>query len=206
MAKYYDDFRGVESLVYAHVTKDDTEDYSVDQVKDLIPVAEISKSTEASSSTKYYDNMPALVINSEGADEISITGAAIPLPVLADITGKQIDAESGALIDAPAVAPYLAIGYRYQLTDGSNVVYWRLKGKFGIPEEASSTQDDGTDSSGQELTFTGIATSHAFTKTGATAKGIIADQRFSTFDPVAALAQVLTPDNVSTHVTAKPAE
>jgi phi13 family phage major tail protein len=202
MTKYYDDFRGVDNLVYALVTKDDSDGYTTGQVKDLIPVAEISKSTESSSATKYYDNIPALVINSEGADEISITGAAIPLPVLAEITGKQIDTTSGAFIDAPAVPPYLAIGYRYDLTDGSTVVYWRLKGKFGIPDESSASRDDGTDSSGQELTFTGVATNHKFTSTGASAKGVVCDSRFSTFDAATALSEVLTPDNLD-GITAK---
>lgn len=194
MAKYYDDFRGVSNLVGALVTQDDSEGYTTGDVFDLIPVAEISKSTEASSASKYYDNIPALVINSEGSDEISITGAAIPLDVLAKITGKQIDATSGAFIDGPAIPPYMAIGYQYELTSGDTVVYWRLKGKFTIPEESSATQDDGTDSSGQELTYTGVNTNHKFTKTGKTAKGIVADSRFSTFDAATVLATVATPD------------
>lgn len=202
MAKYYDDYRGVSNLVGAMVTQDDSEGYVTGEVFDLIPVAEISKSTEASSASKYYDNIPALVINSEGSDEISITGAAIPLDVLARITGKQIDATSGAFIDGPAIPPYMAIGYQYELTSGDTVVFWRLKGKFTIPEESSATQDDGTDSSGQELTYTGVNTNHKFTKTGKTAKGIVADSRFSTFDPATVLATVATPDAL-TGITAK---
>lgn len=206
MAKYYDDFRGVDNLVYAKVTADDAESYTTGAVQDLIPVAEISKSTEASSASKYYDNIPAIVINSEGADEITITGAAIPLNVLADITGKAIDAASGALIDGPGVPPYVAIGYKYGLTDGSEVVYWRLKGKFNLPEAASATEDDGTDSSGQELTYTGVNTNHKFESTGKTAKGVVMDSRFSTFTDSAVFAQVVTPDNLSTvGVTAKTA-
>lgn len=196
--KYYDDFRGVDNLVYAIVTKDDADGYTTGEVKDLIPVAEISKSTEASSASKYYDNIPAIVINSEGSDEISITGAAIPLPVLAAITGKQIDAASGAFIDGPAVPPYVAIGYMYGLTDGSTVVYWRLKGKFTLPDDSSATEDDGTDSSGQELTYTGVNTNHKFTATGKTAKGVVCDSRFSTFDVDDVFAQVCTPDNLAT--------
>ena len=196
--KYYDDFRGVDNLVYAIVTKDDADGYTTGEVQDLIPVAEISKSTEASSASKYYDNIPALVINSEGSDEISITGAAIPLPRLAAITGKQIDAASGAFIDGPAVPPYVAIGYKYGLTDGSEVVYWRLKGKFSLPEDSSATEDDGTDSSGQELTYTGVNTNYKFTATGKTAKGVVCDSRFSTFTDTAVFAQVCTPDNLAT--------
>lgn len=206
MAKYYDDFRGVDNLVYALVTKDDADGYTTGAVQDLIPVAEISKSTEASSASKYYDNIPALVINSEGADEISITGAAIPLNVLAAITGKNIDTASGALIDGPGVPPYVAIGYKYGLTDGSEVVYWRLKGKFNLPETTSATEDDGTDSNGQELTYTGVNTNHKFESTGKTAKGVVMDSRFSTFTDAAVFAQVVTPDNLETvGVTAKTA-
>jgi phi13 family phage major tail protein len=198
MAKYYDDFRGVDNLVFALVTKDDAEGYTTGEVQDLIPVAEISKSTEASSASKYYDNIPAIVINSEGADEISITGAAIPLDVLAAITGKQIDATSGAYIDGPAVPPYVAIGYMYGLTDGSTVVYWRLKGKFTLPEATSATEDDGTDSNGQELTFTGVNTNHKFSTNGNTAKGVVIDSRISNFDVENVFAQVCTPDNLAT--------
>lgn len=202
MSKFYDDFRGVSNLVGALVTQDDGEGYATGEIFDIIPVAEISKSTEASSASKYYDNIPALVINSEGSDEISITGAAIPLDVLSKITGKEIDATSGVFIDGPAVPPYMAIGYQYELTSGDTVVYWRLKGKFTIPDVSSATQDDGTDSSGQELTYTGVNTNHKFTKTGKTAKGIVADSRFSTFDAATVLATVHTPD-VLTGITAK---
>lgn len=204
MAKYYDDFRGVDNLVFALVTKDDADGYTTGAVQDLIPVAEISKSTEASSATKYYDNIPAIVISSEGSDEITITGAAIPLPVLAAITGKQIDAASGAFIDGPAVPPYVAIGYMYGLTDGSTVVYWRNKGKFTMPEVTSATEDDGTDSNGQELTFTGVNTDYKFTSTGKGCKGVVCDSRVSDFDIDDVFAQVLTPDNLATvGVTAK---
>lgn len=202
MTKYYDDFRGVSNLVGALVTQDDAEGYTTGDVFDLIPVAEISKSTEASSANKYYDNIPAIVINSEGGDEVSITGAAIPLDILAKITGKTIDETSGAFLDGPAVPPYMAIGYQYNLTSGDTVVYWRLKGKFTLPEETSATEDDGTDSNGQELTFNGVVTNHKFTKTGKGAKGIAVDSRFSTFDPATVLATVLTPDNL-TGVTKK---
>lgn len=205
MAKYYDDFRGVDNLVFALVTKDDADGYTTGAVQDLIPVAEISKSTEASSASKYYDNIPALVINSEGADEISITGAGIPLDVLAAITGKEIDATSGAFIDGPGVPPYVAIGYKYGLTSGDTVIYWRLKGKFSIPEVSSATEDDGTDSSGQELTYTGVNTNHKFTSNGKTAKGVVIDSRFSNFTETNVFAQVCTPDNLDTAgVTAKP--
>ena len=74
------EFRGVDNLVAAEVLTDDNElegGYTVGEVFSVAPVAEISKTTETSSETKYYDNLPALVINSEGSDEIGVT-CAIP--------------------------------------------------------------------------------------------------------------------------------
>lgn len=206
MTKYYDDFRGVDNLVYALVTADDADNYTTGTVKPLIPAAEISKSTESSSATKYYDNKPAIVINSEGADEISITGAAIPLPVLAEITGKPVDETTGTMIDSVANPPYVAIGYQYDLTSGDTVYYWRLKGKFSLPDESSATKDDGTDSTGQELTYTGISTDHVFTNGNTSAKGIHADTRFQNVNASLFFATVCTPDTLQTNgVTAKSA-
>ena len=72
----YTEFRGVDNLVAAEVTTDDNEEsggYVTGAVFPIAGAAEISKTTETSSETKYYDNIPALVLNSEGADEITIT-------------------------------------------------------------------------------------------------------------------------------------
>ena len=39
----------------------------------------------------------------------------------------------------------------------------------------NDAENDGTDSNGQEVTYTGISTTHKFTKTGKTAKAINVD-------------------------------
>jgi hypothetical protein len=83
------EYRGVEGLVYAEVTKDNNntgtgEGYVVGTVKPLAGVAEIGKSTDSSSEAHYYDNIPAVVVQSTGADTVTISASAIPLDVLAD--------------------------------------------------------------------------------------------------------------------------
>ena len=171
------EFKGTQTLVYAEVAKDDADSIEFGAVKELAPVAEISKTTETSSATHYYDNVPAIVINSEGSDEIKLKVSVLPLATLADITGKTIDSATGALLDGERKPKYFALGYKIGLTDGTSRYVWRYKGTFGIPAESSKTIDAGTDAEGQELTYTGIATTHKFTKTKTSQKAIVVDER-----------------------------
>ena len=197
MAKKVVEFRGVDNLVYTEVLTDDSEGYTTGEVKSLAPVAEISKSTETSSETKYYDNLPAIVINSEGSDEIGVTCAIPDLATFADITGKTIDEETGALIDSERDPKYFAIGYRFKMTDGTYRYVWRLKGMFAIPDETSATEDDGTDGNNIELTYTGISTTHAFTKGGKPAKAVVVDDTADSKADISAFFDtVTTPDTL----------
>ena len=165
MSKIFE-YRGVEALVYAEVTKDDNSGYVTGAVKPLAGVAEISKSTESASEAHYYDNIPAVVITSTGADTITISASAVPQDVLAEITGQTYDSATGTYIEEERENKYFAIGYQTKTTDGQIIYVWRLKGSFNIPDQTSATENAGTDANGQELTYTGISTVHKFTKTG----------------------------------------
>lgn len=174
------EFRGVDNLVAAEVLTDDNElegGYTVGEVFSVAPVAEISKSTETSTEVKSYDNLPALVINSEGSDEIGVTVAIPDLETYAKIIGKTIDEETGAMIDGEREYKYFALGYRFKKTDGTYRYVWRLKGMFSIPDESSKTEKEGTDSNNMELTYTGISTTHKFTKNGKPAKAVVVDDK-----------------------------
>ena len=174
MAQYVDEFRGTDNLVYAEVLVDDNgtntaesgqtanHGYVTGTVKVLAPVAEISKTVETASDTKYYDNKPALVINAEGADTITLTIPALDLQTLADVTGKGYNTTTGAFTDGERMPKYFALGYRLRLTDGTYRYVWRYKGTFGIPDETSQTENASTDSNNQQLTYVGIQTMHQF--------------------------------------------
>lgn len=171
MPKIYE-YRGVEGLVYAEVLTDDKNGITFGEVKDLAGVAEIGKTTESTSEAHYYDNIPAVIITSTGADTITISASAIPLDVLAEITGQTYDATTDMFIEEEREQKHFAIGYQTKTTDGQIIYVWRLKGSFNIPDQTNGTENAGTDANGQELTFTGINTIHKFTKTGKTAKAV----------------------------------
>lgn len=201
------EYRGVEGLVAAEVLKDNNESgsgegYVTDTPFSIAGVATISRTTENSNETHYYDNMPAIVINSTGADEVTITASAIPFDVLAKITGQNYDETTGALIEGPRESKYFALGYKTKKTNGDEVYVWRFKGLFSIPDSEHTTENDGTDASGQEITYTGISTTHKFTKTGKGAKAINVDLGKNLADVDDFFDEVTTPDTL----TAKTAE
>ena len=192
------EYRGVKNLVYAEVTADDENAYTTGTVKTLAGVATITASVETSQEAHYYDNAPKILIGSTGADTVTLTVSAIPLEVLADITGRTWDATHGAIIEGPQTPKHFAIGYEFDRTDGSKVYVWRLKGMFAIPDQTSNTIDDGTDADGQELTFTVIETTHAFTATGKGARAVAVDDALGLAQTSNWFSAVVTPDTLTT--------
>ncbi len=172
------EYRGVTDLVIAEVLTDNNkegEGYTTGEVIELAGVGEISKATGNSSDSKYYNNMAAIVINSTGADEIKCSVSVIPQDKLALITGQDYDEDTGTLIEGERKVKYFALGYKTKKTNGDEVYVWRHKGTFNIPDNKHITENNGTDSNGQEVTYTGISTTHKFNKTGKVAKAINVD-------------------------------
>jgi phi13 family phage major tail protein len=169
------EWRGVENLVAAELFKDDRNELTYGPVFEICGISNLSRTTESSSETKYYNNVPALVVESTGSDTVTCSVSGVPLDVLAKITGMKYDETLGTLIEGERESKYFALGYKTKKTNGDEVYVWRFKGKFNIPDSTHATQTAGTESNGQEVTYTGISTSHFFKKTGKTAKAINVD-------------------------------
>lgn len=192
------EYRGIRGLVAAEVTTDTTEAFECGAPFEVAGVAELSRTTETTSEAHYYDNVPAVVIDSTGSDEVTITASAIPFDVLAKITGQTYDATKGMFTEGERQSKYFAIGYITEKTDGTEVFVWRLKGKFNIPDSTHATKDDGAEANGQEIVFTGINTNHKFTAlNNKTAKAVNVDTSVNTtVKETEFFAEVQTPDTV----------
>ena len=199
--KYYE-YRGIRGLVAAELIKDDADGMEFGTPFPSAGVNELGKNTETSSEPHYYDNVPAVVIDSVGADEVTMATSAIPLNTLADITGQFYDEELGMFVEGERDPKHYAIGYITKRTDGVEVFVWRLKGTFNIPSSTHKTEDDGTEANGQELVYTGINTQHKFelTKNGVTkkktVKAVNIEQDVNPQDEETFFATVQTPSTV----------
>ena len=166
------EFRGCKKLVFAEVTTDTATAYETGDVSALAPVAEISKTVETSSEAHYYDNKAAIVINSEGADTVTFTIAIPDDATMAKITGRTYDETKKMFVESQRETKYFAVGYILgEAGEGEDERYvWRYKGTFNIPDETSTTKDDGTGANNMSLEFTGIYTDYEFTNGRGTGK------------------------------------
>ena len=191
------EYRGVEGLVAAEVlTDDDTAGYTTGDVFAIAGVAEISKTTDSSNEAHYYDNIPAVVVSNASSDTINISASAIPLDVQGFITGQTYDSALGALFEGTRKVRYFAIGYQTKKTNGDKIYVWRNKGTFNIPDQTNTTENNSTDANGQELVFTGISTTHKFTKTGEGCKAVVVDVAKDLADVSTFFEEVVTPDTL----------
>lgn len=198
------EWRGVENLVAAEILKDDVDGIVYGSPFAIAGTASIGRTTENATETHYYDNIPAIVITSEGADTITCGVSGIPLDVLAKITGQTFDELTGALIEGERVQKYFALGYKTSKTDGTDVYVWRLKGSFAIPDSTHNTKNASAEANGQEVVFTGISTTYKFIKTGKQAKAVNVDAGLGLADVSNFFASVQTPDTLTSVAVAKP--
>lgn len=171
-------FRGIDNCYIAKLLTDDSTGITYETPVKLFPIGEVGKTTSSDSATDYADNKAMLIINSEGADEITLTGFGISLENLALITGKKFETAKGMYVDTQREVSYFALMYREKLTNGKFRYVVRSKGTFNIPDEGAATENDGTDSQGQTLSFTGIFTTHEYTGYGSI-KGFVVDTQYT---------------------------
>jgi phi13 family phage major tail protein len=198
MPKIYE-YRGVAGLVAAPVLEDSTENFTTGPVIELAGVSQISKETDSTNEAHYYDNIAAVVISSTGADTLTINTSAIPLDVLAKITGQTYDAAKGLFVERERTPGYWALGYKTKTTDGVDMYVWRQKGTFNMPGQTNATENDGTDANGQEITYTGVGTVHKYTLDGklTSINAVTVDTSINPVNETVFFASVQTPDTIA---------
>lgn len=171
MALKFEEYRGVRNLVIATLTESVdsstgavTETYGTPQP--LSGVQQISAEVNESTETHYYDDMAAIVVDSEGEDTYTLVVSIPDKKTRALIEGTTYDTATGALIASKKKKGYFALGFIADKLNGSEEYNWIYKGKFTGGNRTHDTKTDGTETTNMEYTFTSIHTATAFTKGG----------------------------------------
>ena len=202
----YNEYRGVRGLVVAKVTTDgDT--YVANVWEELSGVQSVAVAKNESSETHYYDNKAAIVIDAEGADEVTLVVSVLANKTRAMIEGVGYDETTDMIINTPKKRDYFALGYIGEKTDGTEEFNILYKGKFSGGAETHNTKDDGTEATNVEYTFTAIHTSAKIYTVGGVAQSVksikipasttVTEAKvFGAFTNGKSAIDVLTPDEI----------
>lgn len=205
----YQEYRGIRGLVCAEVTKDDSTGYTASTWQELSGVQSVAVAKNESSETHYYDNQAAIVIDAEGADELTLVVSILDNKTRALIDGVEYNDTKKMLVNTPKQRKYFALGYIGQKTDGTEEFNILYKGKFSGGGETHNTKDDGTEATNVEYTFTAIHTAaKIYTDTKGNKKPaksvkLVADTAvteakiFGAFTAGVSALTVLTPDDIA---------
>lgn len=189
---------GLDNLYVAAITSDDATGYVAGTPAYLAPAAEASLTPASASEVLYADDQAYETMSAEAETKITLKVTAIPMALLAALTGRVFNVASGEMWDNVGVSPYYALGFRSLKSDGSYRYYWFLKGKFEMPSENFTTKGAAPAPQVAEITYTAIKTIYQWNLGSITdsVKRVIGDTdttNFTTMTLATWMAQVQTP-------------
>ncbi len=166
----FEEYAGVSNLMIAELTESVSEDGTVTEKygtpQPLSGVQSVSGEVNESSETHYYDNISAIVVDSEGEDTYTLVVSVVNKKTRALIEGTTYDDETGALIGSKKKKKYFALGFIGNKLNGNDEYNWIYKGKFNGGGKTHNTLNDGVDATNMEYTYTSIHSATKYTKGG----------------------------------------
>ena len=153
---------GLDSLYIAEITADTAAAFTHGDIAYLAPAAEAKATPSVNTEVVFADDRVYDVAMGEGQTEIELVITGLDPETLATIAGGFFEASTGRVYDraAPNNAPYYALGFRSQKSNGHYRYYWYLKGRFSKPKESFKTLGDTPESQKTTLIFTAFKTTH----------------------------------------------
>lgn len=131
----------VKDLVYCLLLTDDETAVTYDVVKSLAPVMTIDIQPSQATGVLYGNGAQQENIGKITGVATKLEVNKVPIEVRAEILGHKFD--NGVMItNTEDEAPYIALGYRVECTNGCDEYVWLLKGRA---QEIASTAQQQTD-------------------------------------------------------------
>lgn len=187
---------GVDQVYIAEVNTDTVATWDADTPEYLAPVAEIKLEPNVSSETQYADDGPYDVMTGEGETKITVTLTGVPAEMLAKLTGEIFDPATGRVSERGATAPWIALSFRSQKSDGGYRYYQFAKGRFTKPKQSAVTRGEKPDPQTVELEYSAVKTTHPFSMYGSVTDGfkvIWGDSGTTNFSATGWFTSVQTP-------------
>jgi phi13 family phage major tail protein len=132
---------GLKDLHYAILTKDDLTGVAYQTPVKIAGAINAKISPKSETQTLYADDGPSESVTTLGEIEVEFEAKDLPLSVQAALLGHSIS--NGILVkNANDTAPYVALGFRSQKSNGKYRFVWLFKGRFETPEQEYKTKEN----------------------------------------------------------------
>ena len=146
---------GVTNFYYGLVKADDTATWTVDQVKRIKFLNEITVESEQDVAKAFGDNQTAAKATFNGDITVSTTFVNIPAEDKAILSGARYE-EGIVRFNKDDIPPEVAVVFERTLHDGSSEWLGLYKGTFTRPSENGKTKEEGIDFQNAEVEGTFI--------------------------------------------------
>ena len=132
---------GLENLHYAKITSESESEIIYEEPKRVAPAIQVELSVDKESKILYGDNIPQENISVFKGGTVKIKTTDLPQEFVALALGKK-QKDGVTMSNSADDAPYLALGFCANKSNGQVKFVWLYKIKFSEPSDDYETQGD----------------------------------------------------------------
>lgn len=133
---------GLKNIYVAKLKSDTTEKVEYDTPRKLAKAIEVSVKPSINQETLYADDGPAEVASSLSEIEVELNIDDLSIEMQNFLIGNKQDDKKVNIDKVDDSAPYVAMGFESQMSNGDIQYTWLFKGKLTLPETAYKTKGE----------------------------------------------------------------
>jgi phi13 family phage major tail protein len=133
---------GLKNINVAKVTKDDDTGATYDAVRKIALAVQADIKPSTSTENFYADDQIAETVNQLGEIAVDLELGHLSTADQAYLLGAKVNSEGVLEFSANDQAPYVALGFESEKSNGKTRYVWLFKGKFSLPETSNKTKSD----------------------------------------------------------------
>jgi phi13 family phage major tail protein len=145
---------GLEKLCYAKIIKDDANGLTFETPKYLPGIKEIKIAPKSNTEKLYAENKLWEQSTSLQDVEVTVNLADLSNAEAADLLGQTVATEGGVFASADDTAPYIALLYKANKSNGKARYGVLYKGKMELPDDSAKGMEGKTDFQTPEMKST----------------------------------------------------
>ncbi|MET3507034.1 major tail protein [Halalkalibacter oceani] len=119
-----------------------SEDRTYETPKKLAPAITANITPNTTQATLYGDDRAVETAESMGDVDVEINVTDLSTADYAFLLGKTVNSDGVVEDNSDDVAPYVALGFSAQKSNGASRYIWLYKGKFSIPTDSHQTKGE----------------------------------------------------------------